>query len=285
MSDPQAKRTPPGGRQRTDWGSVLDRARAILAEYETGVTLRQLFYRLVADGSLRNVQTYYRRLSNVTAVARRAGTFPDLLDRTSRIERYLSFDGAGAAREHIRDVYRRDRTEGQEWSIYLGVEKAGISEQLADWFTKPFGIPHVALGGFASQTLCDHVRRDIERQGRPAVLVYAGDLDPSGMLIGEDFAGRVGTLDAVERVALSPEQVTEYALIKNPDPEAAAKVARDPRAAAFRHRFGELVQYEVDALWPETLRDLYRTAIDDYWDEDIYRDVIGREAEEREALS
>jgi len=285
MSDPQAKRTPLAVRRRTDWALVLDRARAIIGEYQTGVTLRQLFYRIVADGSLPNVQTYYRRLSNVTAEARRAGAFPDLLDRTSRIERYQSFDGADAAREYIRNVYRRDRTEGQEWSIYLGVEKAGISEQLADWFTKPFGIPHVALGGFASQTLCDHVRRDIERQERPAVLIYAGDLDPSGMLIGEDFAGRVGTFDAVERVALSPEQVTEYALIENPDPEAAAKVARDPRAAAFLHRFGELVQYEVDALWPETLRDLYRTAIDDYWDEDIYRDVLGREAEEREALS
>ncbi len=72
MSVPQAKRTPLAVRQRTDWAGVLDRARAILGEYQTGVTLRQLFYRLVADGSLPNVQTYYRRLSNVTAEEREA---------------------------------------------------------------------------------------------------------------------------------------------------------------------------------------------------------------------
>ena len=54
-------------------------------------------------------------------------------------------------------MYRRDRTAGQAWTVVLGVEKAGISEQLDAWFTDPLGIPHVALGGYASQTLVDEV--------------------------------------------------------------------------------------------------------------------------------
>lgn len=272
-------------RTRTNWPSVLDRARTIIGGYDTGVTLRQLFYRLVADGTLPNLQTHYRRLSGMTAAARRDNAFPALLDRTSRIERYQSFDGPADAIRYMRNMYRRDRTQGQEWSIYIGVEKSGLSAQLDAWFSDPLGIPHVALGGFASQTLCDQVRRDIERQGRPAVLIYAGDFDPSGMAISEDFISRVGIFDRQHRVALTPEQITQHNLIENPDPEGAAKVRRDPRAAAFVHQYGQLVQYEVDALPPEALRNMYRTAINEYWDDATYQAVMGREVEDREALS
>ena len=35
-------------KQRRDWSAILAKATGIVAAYETGVTLRQLFYRLVA---------------------------------------------------------------------------------------------------------------------------------------------------------------------------------------------------------------------------------------------
>jgi hypothetical protein len=41
----------------------------------------------------------------------------------------------------IRRMYRRDRTEGQEWSIYIGVEKRGMIEQLDSWFGRATGAP------------------------------------------------------------------------------------------------------------------------------------------------
>jgi hypothetical protein len=44
------------------------------------------------------------------------------------------------------------------------------------------------------------------------------------------------------------------------------------------------VQYEVDGLDPNVLRDLYRKAIDKYWDESAYRGVLAREKEERNQL-
>jgi hypothetical protein len=49
------------------------------------VTLRPLFYRLVAKQLIPNLRTFYRRLSARTAEARRDGTFPDLTDETSEI--------------------------------------------------------------------------------------------------------------------------------------------------------------------------------------------------------
>jgi len=270
--------------QRVAWAPVLEDAAAIVESYDTGVTLRQLHYRLVAALLLPNLQSYYRRLSSKTAEGRRNGTFPDLLDRSSRIERYQHFAGPDEAKTWLRDMYRRDRTEGQSWTVYLGVEKDGMSEQLDAWFTDPIAVPHVALGGYASQSLVDQVTRDIARQGRPAVLIYAGDYDPTGEDIDRDFVERVGLFDKFVRVALHEEQVDEHGLVRNPDPEVAEKLERDPRGRAFIERHGSLVQYEVDALAPENLRNLYQNALDDYWDDDTYDAAIEREDTDREQL-
>lgn len=254
--------------ERIRWPSVLIEAKRIVESYDTGVTLRQLFYRLVAAGLLPNTQGYYKRLSDRRAEGRREGWFPELLDRTSRIERPATWAGPDDACDWLQDIYCRDRTEGQDWTIYLGVEKAGMSAQLDAWFSDPLGIPHVALGGYASQTFCDAVRRDIEDQDRPAVLIYAGDLDPSGEDIDRDFVARVGAFEKVVRIALNEPQVIEFGLIHNPNPEVAEKLERDSRGAAFKRRHPDLglVQFEVDALPPETLRDLYRDELDAYWD-------------------
>jgi hypothetical protein len=270
---------------RIRWADVLERAAGIVESYDTGVTVRQLYYLLVAEEMLPNLQPYYRRLSAQTAAARREGWFPDLIDRTSRIERFLSFDGPQEARDYLRNLYRRDRSAGQGWTVILGVEKDGMSAQLDAWFTDPLGIPHVAAGGYPSQSLVDEVRRDIEAEGRPAVLIFAGDWDPSGIDIPRDLDARVGVFDEVVRVGLSPDQVEEFEIPFNPDPEVARKLERDPRAARFRQaNGGRLVQYELDALAPEVLRNLYWNAIGQFWDASAFEAVLRQEEAERAEL-
>jgi hypothetical protein len=270
-------------RRNLDWQRViLPHAADIVNSYDTGVTLRQLFYRLVADTTLPNIQTKYRNLSSVTAKARREGTFPELLDRQSRIECYQSFTSTADALRYLSRIYRRDRTEGQDWNIYLGVEKAGLYTQLDAWFGDRLGLPIVALGGYASQSLCDKMRSDIIADGRSSVLLYAGDMDPTGEDIDRDFVKRVGFFDKVIRVALHEDQVHEYDLPFDPDPEVIKKLEDDPRAQGFMDRHGiydtdDLVQYEVDALDPETLRDLYQNAIDLFWNDDAHAAVLERE--------
>jgi len=54
-------------------GAIPQQAAAIVRSYDTGVTLRQLFYRLVAAHLLPNTTTAYKGLSSQTAEARRAG--------------------------------------------------------------------------------------------------------------------------------------------------------------------------------------------------------------------
>jgi hypothetical protein len=133
-------------------------------------------------------------------------------------------------------------------SLYLGVEKKGIVAQLTSWFGE-LDIPRLALGGSSPQSYVDEIVADVFEQGRPAVLIYAGDFDPSGEDIDRDFVARTDCFDEVVRVALTPEQVVRHALPPQPGKTA------DPRAGAFVGRHGRLVQVELDALPPDVLRD------------------------------
>jgi hypothetical protein len=264
-------------KRRLGWQTILATAVAIVNGYDTGVTLRQLFYRLVAAELLPNTRVAYSTLSHQTAQARRAGTFPALIDRTRDVHRYTSFPGPEEASDWLCRIYRRDRTEGQEVSIYLGVEKAGIVEQLRSWFGD-YGIPILALGGYSSQTYIAQVIEDVQRQDRPAILIYAGDFDPSGEDIDRDFLARTEVFDEVVRVALNANQVRRYKL-----PEQMGK-ATDSRARGFVERHGRLVQVELDALPPDVLRGLFQDAIDPHWDTSEYERVLGRETDERATL-
>jgi hypothetical protein len=116
--------------KRIDWDSVLERAAAIVADYSTGVTLRQLFYRLVSEQLIRNNETSYKGLSRATAGARRAGEFPALIDNAREISRRRSWNSPADAIDDAISRYRRDRTEGQKYNVYIGVEKAGMAAQL-----------------------------------------------------------------------------------------------------------------------------------------------------------
>lgn len=259
---------------RIDWSALLEEAREIVGGYATGVTLRQLFYRLVAAHRLPNTSSAYKGLSSRTADARRRGQFPDLIDRGRTIHRHAHWSSPEAALDAVAKQYRRDRTEGQDVSVYIGVEKAGLVMQLQSWFGD-LGIPILALGGYSSQTYVDDVRWDVGAHTRQAVLLYAGDFDPSGEDIDRDFVARTDCFAKVVRVALNVAQVQEYDL-----PPAMGK-STDSRAGQFFERHGVLVQVELDALPPDVLEQLYRDAIGAFWDESAWQSVVAQEAAER----
>jgi hypothetical protein len=244
---------------RIAWPAIITRAAEIVRSYETSVTLRQLFYRLVSTQLIPNNQGAYKRLSALTAEARRDDGFPDLIDRGREIHRYQTFADVSHSLAWLAQIYQLDRTTGQDVSLYLGVEKAGMVIQLQSWFGD-LGVPVLALGGYSSQTYADNVAADANGRGRPAVLLYGGDFDPSGEDIDRDFIERTGCWDKVIRVALTAAQVAEYQLPVNPGK------ATDSRAPAFAERHGELMQVELDALDPGTLQFLFQATVDQYWD-------------------
>lgn len=262
---------------RLDWDRVLGRAAEIVESYSSGVTLRQLFYRLVSEEILENTQGRYNALSSRTAAARRDGWFPALIDNVRSIRRAAHWEGPEEAIRAIREQYRRDRTLTQEQSIYVAVEKSALVGLLSSWF-RDEGVGVLALGGYASQTYVDDIVADVQGYQRPAILIYAGDFDPSGLDIQRDFEVRTSCWDEVRRIALTEDQIVEYDLPPLPGK------ASDSRSARFALEHGRLIQVELDALPPDTLRDLYSTTFAEYWDQKAFEEIVAREEGERERL-
>lgn len=280
--------------RRVSWFPVLERA-ADLVRDRGRVTLRQLFYLLTSEGTLPHSQGRYKSLSDYSAQARRGdldeeglkggarqyierhGTFPSLVDNTRSIRRRPAWAGPRTALRSWIDQYRRDRLSGFDRSLWIVVEKNTVENVVAPWFL-PQGLPVVALRGYSSQTFVDDVAEQIAADPRPAVVLYAGDLDPSGVDIARDLQKRCGNLDTFVRVAVRSEQVADLDLSKNPAPE------KDSRNDAFRERFGGLFQVEVEAIDPDDLRTLFEDALEPYWQAEAYEAAVTREQADRERL-
>jgi hypothetical protein len=263
---------------RLAWDAIITEAAAIVESYETGVTLRQLFYRLVSRELIPNKQSAYSRLSSLTARARREGWFPDLIDNTRIIRRPASWDSVEELMEQAKKQYRRDRSENQTHSIYVAVEKNALATLIASWYAH-YGIPVLAFGGYPSQTFVNDILDDIDSQGRPAVLIYGGDFDATGVDILRDFLKRTnGVWDEELRIALNEDQIAQYKLPPLPGK------SWDPRAASFTAAYGKLIQVELDALPPDVLKKIYDDAVAQYWDEDEYKEIRKEEEKERKTI-
>ncbi|MDX3231871.1 hypothetical protein [Streptomyces sp. ME19-01-6] len=153
-------------RERVRWPSVVDRAREIVNGYAPmKVTLRQVMYRLVSEGTLPHTAPMYRRLSAQLAKARREGRFPDLIDTVREVHVPPAWPGADAFVAEMPDWFRLDRTEGQEHALYVAAEKDTLRQQLTGWLADA-GIP--GPGGPRLRLAVVRRRRPRPRHRRPA---------------------------------------------------------------------------------------------------------------------
>lgn len=271
---------------RLSWAPIVARAAEIVLSYDIPVTLRQLFYRLVMEQLLPNTQTAYKTLSAETTKLRRQNEFPRLFDRGRNIYQPTAFDDPIHAMQALIGWYRLDRTALQDTSLYLGVEKNALAGLLQAWFDES-GLPVLPLGGYSSESLDRLVRERVEADGRPSVLIYAGDFDPSGMDIGRNFIAQTGCWERTIRIGLDEALIERFGL-----PVLQGK-ATDPRAPRFiddhpeihaRQSFGRddhgrriPVQVELDAVDPAELRGLFQAAIDQFWDMSAFEEMVRRE--------
>ena len=118
---------------------------------------------------------------------------------------------------------------------------------------------------------------------RQRVILYIGDLDPSGEDMVRDIRERLDLLSEhvgadVVKLAITEEQVVQY----NPPPNP-AKMS-DSRAAGFVDKFGTS-SYEADALEPNVLAQVIRDAVVPYIDWTLWEAVGDQEERDKELLN
>ena len=259
------------------------------------VTLRQVYYRLVAAEVIENNRAAYVKLSNTLKPARMDGLVPwEAMEDRSRVV----LDSAGWTNrntfiadetDRFLDGYRRNLLQSQEHAIELWIEKDALSHVCYD-VAFSYCVPVVVARGFSSVSQVDKCRNRIvankEAGYSATVVLYFGDLDPSGwemlpaMMKTLQVEMRLGDQVIPRRCALVVDQVEEYDLPHNPE----ALKWTDTRARKYVDQFGELA-VELDALPPATLQDVVRQSIERELDLSQFRHEQARESEERDELA
>lgn len=291
-----------GGRRRPrgydlEWSpqaatrELLAHVDEVLDEYaeHLPLTVRQVFYRLVAGGVIDKTERAYSNLAEHLVRARRAKriSFDSIRDDGEVIYSAEFHDGPegffDATARRLRN-YRRDRQAGQAQRLELWCEAAGMAPQLVR-VADVYSVPVFSSGGFASLTTVRRIADRALRNDVPTVLLHVGDLDPSGESIfaslAQDAAAfveadRVIQPQRVEavRVALTSEQVVDYGL-----PTAAAKTS-DRRSRRWR---GGTCQ--VEALAPDELAATVEQAITKYLSKDIFEAQLEQERGDRQEIA
>lgn len=247
----------------------------ILDEYKGHrVSVRQLYYRLVAGGIIPNQPEEYDKVQDIATKARYAGLidWDAIEDRNREPMRPQEWKDARHLLETAAHGFRLDRWLTQPFYIELWVEKAALAGVLAPISTDYHITLMVNRGYSSASAMKESAERITHRSmntteaphGHRPVVLYIGDHDPSGEDMVRDVRDRLlefgcpSWLD-VRKVALTWEQIEEFSPPPNP-----AKVT-DSRAAAYIEKFGHS-SWEVDAIPPPALDLLVRTTVNAYVD-------------------
>lgn len=244
---------------------------SLIEDYQAqGYTLsvRQLYYQLVARDHIPNTEQSYKRIASIINDGRMAGHIDwDAIEDRNRDVEDRSHWGSGkqllvgAARGFHMDLW-----EGQENRVFVVVEKAALAGVLGPT-CEAYDIPYLAARGYPSVSIVremalKYVAPAIANDNQDVVLFHLGDHDPSGIDMTRDleerfkiFLGPLGDRFSLERIALTREQIDE----ENPPPNPAKMT--DSRFQGYASVHGN-ESWELDALNPSYIVDLVKSHVD-----------------------
>lgn len=248
---------------------LIEAAADVLVKHHP-MTVRQIFYQLVAQHVIENDRGEYQRLSNALVKARKDGLIPWewIEDRTRRPREPSMWQNLSDFLETVRQSYRRDIWTSQSTYVEVWLEKealAGIFEPK----TLAYGVTLVVGRGYNSWSALRDAAMRINNMGKPAKILYFGDFDPSGEDIPralEEGLAFFGIYPEVIKVALTKDDVIVY----NLPPDFTKRT--DTRSRAFVEKYGDLA-VELDALPLPVLRDKLQKAIEENLDMSALKSV------------
>lgn len=288
-------------RQRTTAFRSKNRKLATAAtdilEAERPMTLRQLLYRLISAGELRNTRAEYSRLGSLMTRLREAGDIPRtwLVDHTRTTLKPSSWSGLADFSDSVRTCYRKDFWANMPDYVAIFVEKDAIAGTVQP-VTEDNDVSLHVCRGYASISFAGEIADTWAEIEKPIFAYYLGDFDPSGFDLERDlreklarYSGRyvVDHGDETEsaetynfvwqRLGVTEEDFQAHDLIRLP-----VKTA-DKRAAGFVRKYGTSCA-EIDALPPSELRRRVSDAIDSHIDVKRWNRLLKVEQAERETL-
>ncbi len=268
---------------------LIQKINAIIGEYAVqgySLTLRQVYYQLVARDIIANNERSYKNLGNLVSDGRLAGEIDwyAIEDRTRNLRGRTHWENPAEIISASAYSYHRDYWEGQENYVEVWVEKDALVGIVGKACSE-LDVNFFSCRGYVSQSemwsAAERLKRKQKIGGKNIVLLHLGDHDPSGKDMSRDIVERLKVFGVSEvefhRLALNYEQIEKY----NPPPNP-TKLS-DSRARGYIQEYGYSC-WELDALEPQIISRLIEQNVKKYRDETMYNLVRRREEREMRQL-
>lgn len=266
--------------------NLIERVNQIIAEYDAQgyeLTLRQVYYQLVARGYIPNNERSYKNLGNLINDGRLAGLIDwySIVDRTRYIRTNSHWSRPQSVISSAARSYMLDRWEDQPNYVEVWVEKdalIGIVSQVC----RKLDVPHFSCRGYTSQSeMWSAAQRFIGQSYRESrTIIHLGDHDPSGIDMSRDIQERLDMFGAdvnVKRVALTMNQINEF------DPPPNPTKVTDARSLGYITRFGHEC-WELDALEPKVITRIITEEVTALMDESLFSEVEEKEQRDKDDI-
>jgi hypothetical protein len=267
---------------------LIDKINSVIEDYSAqgySLTLRQVYYQMVARAIIPNNERSYKNLGNLISDARLAGMIDwnAIEDRTRNLKGNSHWTTPGSMIDSAAYSYHLDHWEGQDNYVEVWVEKdalVGIVGQICS----NLDVNYFSCRGYVSQSEMWVAARRLKRrqdQGQKIVLLHLGDHDPSGKDMSRDIVDRLLTFETYDvdfhRLALNMNQILKYSPPPNP-----TKLT-DSRATGYIRDYGYEC-WELDALEPQVISNLISENVKKYRDDKVYNKIIKQEKDEKSML-
>lgn len=248
------------------------------------ITVRGLYYQAEVHGipGIDKSESGYRKVqAQVLALRREIRLDYDAIaDATRYMRKPRTFDGWEEALRDTARLYRKCLWAGTDLEVEIWLEKSALAGVLYP-VTAEFDVPLMCTGGFSSETFAHEAVVRLRGSGRTLIVYALYDFDRSGRdaarslqekveRFGQDYSVPI----RFRTLGLSHEQVRAFKLPTRP---ANVKSKADRR---WPHAFAA----ELDALPPDSLRQLVRDAIEEHLPKDELDYLKRVEEEERQML-
>jgi hypothetical protein len=270
------------GRGEHEETTALIEASRVILEREQPTTVRRVVYELFNQKYITATDKgAENRVSRLLTIARKDGRirWEWIVDEHRHETRPLTFRDQAEAIRFVKSCYRKDYWPAQPIMVTIWSEKStveGILKPMLDEYEVGF----LAVHGNNSTSKVRQASDDQIRDGRPWVILYVGDWDPSGCYMSDVDAPRrtreYGADITIKRVALLPSDVAALSELNfDVDDKRKAAIAKyrdqvgkrgyDNNKPWFMARYGRDCM-ELDAMNSNDLRRRVEAAIQDYID-------------------
>lgn len=263
---------------------IINTANTIIETYVAQgfvLTLRQLYYQMVARDIILNNEKEYGKLSRTISDARLAGMidWDHIEDRTRNVRSTAHFNDPSDIMSAAASQYRIDKWSTQPCRVEVWIEKDALVGVIAG-VCDNLDLPYFSCRGYTSQSemwagsqrLLGYIRK-----GQRPVILHLGDHDPSGIDMTRDIVDRMTVFMGgaeVERLALNYSQIEQY------DPPPNLLKDDDTR----KDGYGFDSSWELDALEPTVIAALIESAVTQVRDNDLWNKAAQEEDEGRTLL-